>query len=103
MSNTEIPKAARAEAERWMAESPETVASAVAWMIEHITYLSMKAEWEMEDNLLVTESLSLLFPVLDLADEEVVEAASYFGLDSDHLDDLWGEAYDRAMERTEED
>lgn len=105
MSNTEtrtIPETARAEAEGWLARSPETVVTALARMIEDTIYLSMKAEWEMEDNFQITEGLSNIFPIPVLTDEETVEAARYFDLDPDFLDTTWGEAYDRAMELTEE-
>lgn len=105
MSNTEIrtiPVAARAMAERWIAENPETVALALSLMIEYTAYLSMKTEWDMEDNFHITESLGNIFPIPALTDEETVEAASYFGLDADDLDDPYYDAHNRAMERAEE-
>ena len=105
MSNTEVrtvPVAARAEAERWLAENPETVVAALARMIEDTTYLSMKAEWDMDDNFQVAEGLSSIFPAPVLTDEETVEAAGHFGLDADDLDDPYCDAHNRAMERPEE-
>lgn len=106
MSNTEartIPTAARAEAESWLAENPETVVTALARMIEDTTYLNMKAEWDMDDNFQTTEGLSNIFPILALTDEETVEAARYFDLDADDLDHPYDDAHNRAMELTEED
>lgn len=98
-----IPESARAEAESWLAKNPETVVTALARMIEDTTYLCMKAEWDMEDNFRITESLSGIFPIPALTDEETAEAARYFDLDADELDDPYYDTHNRAMERTEED
>lgn len=94
---------ARAEAESWLAKNPETVVTALARMIEDTLYLSMKAEWEMEDNFQITEGLSDVFPVpADLTVDEIETAMDYYGLESDDLDSPYAETYDAAHAETEE-
>lgn len=86
-------------------DSASAVRDILVGLMETTLYLSMKPEWDMEDNSSLTEGVvqDLSAHLPDITDAEVVRAASEFGLDADDLDDPYYDAHNRAMELAEED